>query len=235
MIYFTGDKHIPIDIQPLINWLGKNKLSTEDYLIICGDTGFMWNQSEQCKYWVDWFNKQSFTTLYVDGNHERHFYLDSLPIKYFNGNEHSKIHKLADKVIHLMRGQVYEINGKTLFTFGGADSIDKENRIPEVSWWAREMPSNAEYEEGLKNLGLYNWKVDYIITHTCSIRLFEELNKIHRMIPIHTDLNAYFNEIELITSYNYWLFGHFHMDVFIDNRHICLFNNVLSEEDLKDE
>lgn len=72
------------------------------------------------------------------------------------------------KIIHLMRGQVFEIYGKKIFTFGGAYSIDKYMRIPGFSWWPEEMPTDLEMEEGNRNLSMYNYEVDYILTHTAS-------------------------------------------------------------------
>lgn len=35
-----------------------------------------------------------------------------------------KIHRIRPSVIHLMRGQVYELEDKKIFTFGGASSHD---------------------------------------------------------------------------------------------------------------
>ena len=41
---------------------------------------------------------------------------------------------ISDSICHLMRGQVFDIDGKTFFTFGGGNSIDKAWRTPGVSW-----------------------------------------------------------------------------------------------------
>ena len=49
-----------------------------------------------------------------------------------------QIHPNAPNVIHLMCGEIYNIEGKKFFTFGGAVSYDKEQRIPNVSWWKQE-------------------------------------------------------------------------------------------------
>lgn len=51
-----------------------------------------------------------------------------------------------------MRGQVYHIQGISLFTMGGGYSRDKAMRVERVSWWEEEMPSEAEYEEAWRNL-----------------------------------------------------------------------------------
>ena len=77
-----------------------------------------------------------------------------------------------DYVIQLMRGQVFTIDGKKIFTFGGASSHDISSGILEpdapdfkrkkkildkgyrpyranhISWWEQELPSEEEMEEG---------------------------------------------------------------------------------------
>ena len=92
-------------------------------------------------------------------------------------------------MIHLMRGQVFEIGGITFFTMGGASSHDIQDgildpaspdfereywfkrrtrqmfRVKGVSWWPEELPSDAEYEEAVKNLDEAGWKVDCVLTH----------------------------------------------------------------------
>jgi DNA repair exonuclease SbcCD nuclease subunit len=223
MIYITGDKHIPIDMPPLEKFLDNNKLNKEDFLIICGDVGFLWNYTMVYEYWLQWFANQEFITLYVDGNHENHARLDALPVTLWNGG---KVHKLADNVIHLMRGQIFTIDEKKFFTFGGADSIDRNRRIPNVTWWEREMPSNQEYEEGLQNLQKNNFEVDYIVTHTCSIQLLQQFYQKYRMQPYVSAINQYFNMIEQMVRFSKWYCGHFHFDENIDDKHTVLYDNV---------
>ena len=73
--------------------------------------------------------------------------LKEYPVTLWNGGY---VQKITDSVIHLMRGQVFTIEGKKIFVFGGAESIDKEYRIPGVSWWPQEIPSFKEMETGYK-------------------------------------------------------------------------------------
>ena len=62
-----------------------------------------------------------FTVLFVSGNHENYDLLEAFPITEWHGG---KVQLIFDSVIHLMRGQVYEIQSKKFFTFGGASSHD---------------------------------------------------------------------------------------------------------------
>lgn len=65
-----------------------------------------------------------------------------------------------------MRGEVYCIEGNTIFVMGGGYSIDKYRRTEGVSWWPQEMPSEEEYHNAIMNLEKVGNHVDYIITHT---------------------------------------------------------------------
>lgn len=54
-------------------------------------------------------------------NHENFDRLMAYPVEEWHGG---KIQRIRPSVIHLMRGQVFELEEKKLFTFGGASSHD---------------------------------------------------------------------------------------------------------------
>ena len=152
MFYITGDTHGTVDWEKIntSNFPEQKYMSTQnDFLIVTGDFGGIWDGAEQDRYVLKAYDQRNFTTLFIDGNRENHDLLDKYPVEKWNGG---KVHKISDRVIHLMRGQVYSIFGTTFFTMGGAESTDKEYRKEGESWWAREMPSDEEYEEALRNL-----------------------------------------------------------------------------------
>ena len=68
-------------------------------------------------------------------------------------------------MIQLCEGQVYQIDGKSFFTMGGAESYDKQFRIQGISWWPQELPSEKEMREARANLLGQGMKVDYVVTH----------------------------------------------------------------------
>ena len=107
------------------------------------------------------YGELPFTVLFLDGNYENSDLLNTYPEGEWRGG---KVHIIKPDILHLMRGQVFELEGNIIFTFGGATSIDKYMRQEGVSWWKEEMPSFAELDEGIANLKRYNNKVDYIIT-----------------------------------------------------------------------
>lgn len=219
MIYITGDIHGDIDIHKLTRRAAKDarkkgkqtcEFKEGDYLIICGDFGLVWSEKgkpyyKEDQYWINWLNSQPYTTLFVDGNHENHDLLDAMPVSEWNGG---KVHFIADKVIHLMRGQVFNIEGYSFFTMGGASSHDKEDRVEGESWWARELPDREEYDEAIRNLEKYNNKVDYIITH-CGPEYIQ-----HRAAPKYEedDLIIFFEQLRNTVEFKRWYNGHYHLD-----------------------
>jgi predicted phosphodiesterase len=222
MIYVTGDTHIPYDINKLSTkyFPEQKSMTKDDYVIICGDFGGVWNGSKEEMFWRKWLNNKSFTTLYVDGNHENFNMLKEFEIKEWKGG---KVQFINDSVIHLMRGQVFTIDGLKFFTMGGGTSIDKMFRTEGISWWPEEQPSKKEYNEAIENLDKNNWQVDYVITHTMSTRRMKELSHIKE----ESMLNKFFDILEDRLVYKHWYSGHFHEDtLFDDKKHTILFNTV---------
>lgn len=134
------------------------------------------------------------------------------------------------------------------FTMGGAKSHDTEDgilepgapdferkllmlqrkpraryRINHISWWAQEMPSEEEYAEARKNLAKVDWAVDYVITHCAptSIALME--NRHNEADP----LTDFLQEVKERAHYHYWLFGHYHDNRAIDEKHILLWEQIV--------
>lgn len=67
----------------------------------------------------------------IDGNHENFDMLEDYPDDFWNGG---RVHFISDNIFHLARGQVFEIDGLTFFTFDGGNSIDKGSRQIGLSW-----------------------------------------------------------------------------------------------------
>ena len=230
-IYLTGDTHRKLDISKVITFAKTEGLTKEDYLIVLGDFGALWESyslgcpdiAETDKEVIDFYESLPFTTLFVDGNHENHNALDRYDVEEWNGG---KIHRLSKTVIHLMRGQVYSINNIKFFTFGGARSIDKAYRVENISWWEREIPSTQEFDEGIKNLEKNNFAVDYVLTHDVGTEYSKKLT----VFTFNPDvMNAYFQRLE--TTFNlkfkHWYFGHYHVDIDLDDSHTCIFDKII--------
>ncbi len=222
MIFVTGDTHIPIDLAKIMDddFCCYEPLTLDDYVIICGDFGGVWNRSRDHLESLRKLNARGFTTLFIDGNHENFDMLNALPVEEWHGG---KVHFVAENIIHLMRGQLFEIDGHSFFTMGGANSVDKGWRMPGRSWWPQEMPSDAEYEEAIDTLERARFNVDYVFTHTAPLSIIRHFYEPDDELP----LCQFLERIKERTAYKKWFFGHVHKDVDIDERHIALYNRVV--------
>ena len=229
MIFVTGDTHGTQDAYKLHIFAGEHpELSLNDYVIIAGDFGAIWNERTVAEE-LYFFTHLPFTVLFVDGNHENFDLINSYPVSTWKGG---KVHQIRPNVIHLMRGQVYEIEGKTIFTFGGATSIDKYYRIKGRSWWPQELPSRGEMEEGLANLKRYQNKVDYIITHSCPLSAFKYPALLAAAgIKVECPESELLSNFDEIVAFKHWYFGHFHIDAQLSNRYTVLYQDVVRIED----
>ncbi|MCM1130189.1 MAG: metallophosphoesterase [Roseburia sp.] len=222
MIYVTGDTHGKIDFSKLLSTKLMG-LTEEDYVIICGDCGVLFFPDEKNEM-IEMYSSFPFTILFVDGNHENFDLLKSFPVEEWNGG---KVHKLSDTLIHLMRGQVFEIEGYTFFTFGGGLSIDKAFREPGISWWSDEMPTDEEINEGIKNLAHYDNKVDFVLTHDCPTSL-EKLVSLYTWKSIqHSKSNEALEKCKEGLSFTHWYFGHYHFDRRLSEKYTCLYKDII--------
>lgn len=223
--YITGDTHGDIDIKKLYR-TGRtimNKLKSEDFLIICGDFGAIWDGSEVDDKLLDWYARQPYTILFVDGNHENFNLLNAYPVEQWCGGN---IHRIRPNLIHLMRGQYYTIEGKTFLTMGGAISTDRSLREENIDWWAAEKPSDEDIQILHRTLSKHN-KVDYIITHAAPTTALYNLD-FHFKEDVVTDMLDY---IYYNIDFKYWYFGHYHRHMTIRNKLQCLYNVVIEVEE----
>ena len=222
MIYVTGDTHIPIDVSKLNteNFPEQKQMTKSDYVIVLGDFGLYWKKNKTFEYWYKWLQEKPWTTLWLDGNHENHQWINSMEVTEWNGG---KVHK-DGHIIHLMRGQVYNIEEKTFFIFGGADSIDRIYRQECIDWWAQEVPNFQEINEGLDNLEKYNNSVDYVLTHTCPYSLITSMLKLNPsgINNVEKILQQFYE----VLSFDKWYFGHWHTNC-KEGKFECLYNNIV--------
>lgn len=235
MIYITGDLHGEIDKAKLTtkNFPAQRELTKNDYVIIAGDFGGIWSGGKQDEWLLDWLESRNFTTLFVDGNHENFDLLYQFPIMDWNGG---KIHQIRPSIIHLMRGQVFTIEGKKIFTFGGAESVDKQFRKEFISWWREEIPSRREFEEGIRNLEKHDMTVDYVITHTAPRDIIGQLNSFFGD-KINDSTSEMLNYFKKSIRFKHWFFGHFHTNktigkfTVLNDRIVVLQENVCMPKD----
>jgi predicted phosphodiesterase len=244
MIYITGDTHG--------NWMSRlnansfpeqKEMTKDDYVIVLGDFG-IWDNSKTENYNLDWLDNKPFTTLFISGNHSNYDILDSLSIEKWHGGN---VNFIRPSIIHLMRGEVFNIENRKFFTFGGASSHDirdgileigderikqwnkdysKIFRVNHLSWWKRELPNQEEMNNGIKNLELNNNKVDYILTHCPYTSLLKQMDGGSGLYESDV-LTDYLQKIKQTVDYKQWLFGHMHINQnYYWERATCLYEQI---------
>ena len=220
MIYATGDCHGNFRRFQPEYFPEQAGMTKNDMVIIAGDFGGVWFGDSRDDETLDWLERLPFTLAFVCGNHENYDALERYPVAEWHGG---KVHRVRPHVLHLMRGQIFELESYRFFTMGGAKSHDTNHRINHISWWWQELPSDEEYIEALQNLERYNWQVDYIITH-CAPTSIALAGSRHNEADRLTD---FLQEVRESATYHYWLFGHYHDNRAIDEKHILLWEQIV--------
>ena len=156
MIYCTGDIH-----GDRLRFKDKRlkKLKRGDTLIICGDFGFIWDDSADEKKFLKKLGRKKYNILFVDGFHENFELLNSYPVSWWNGG---RVRVISGRLRYLCRGEVFNIDGVKLFAFGGGRSLDFELRDEDQSAYEEFLPTSSEISNAITNLEDNGRIVDYI-------------------------------------------------------------------------
>lgn len=222
MIYITGDTHGDISF---FKSSALKKLGEKDFLIICGDFGFIWNPDDSNeKKNMEILKSKKYTICFVDGAHENFDVLNSYtPYRWKGGNTH----KIADNIFHLMRGEIFTIEDKSFFVMGGGESEDRNMREEGVSWWKEEMPNAEEIKNAGDNLSASYYNVNYILTYEAPA-IAKDFLKLHTNSVVQmTPLNTYLQNLMKDVDYYHWYFGSLHTDLPISKKMTAVFNKVI--------
>ena len=224
MIFVTGDVHGMRDTGKFNSPYFRNTINKPgNTVLITGDFGVTWTLDalEQAR---DYYSQFDCDFLFIDGNNENFDILNNLPVSQYAGG---KVHDVSPNIKHLMRGEIYNIEGTSILAFGGADSYDAPtidpytHRAEGVSWWAAETPTDDEFKNAIYNIHNNGRKVDIILSHETTSR---NVNKYFSWSITSTTCRM-LDEIERFTDYKMWFFGHHHYDMTTDNGQRCIFND----------
>lgn len=253
MIYVTGDCHGDFRKFSMSAFPEQKEMTKEDIVIICGDFGVVWDYDGVTpaeSYWLNWLDEKPFTTVFVDGNHENFDrLLSEFETVVFHGG---KAHKLRDSVYHLMRGEIFDFEGKRFFAFGGARSHDIDDgilswedfdtleefkktvvnwrkqrkvfRVNHQSWWKEELPSDEEIENAEQNLAKVGYQVDYVISHCAPQSI---VSYMYRSYSEPDKLTTYFEDLLHRLDFRCWFFGHYHEDNKIMDKFVVLYDQLV--------
>jgi hypothetical protein len=222
MVFVTGDTHG----DP--NRLSKNglkNLKAGDTLIVCGDFGFIWDKSKNEQKILKALSKREYNICFIDGTHENFDLLNAYPLTTWNGG---KVHQISDNIFHLMRGQIFEIDGLKIFTMGGGESSDVDIRRDVNAWSKDEIPTQEELLEGAENLEVAGYDMDVIVTHEPPLKVKSFLNLNDNEMLRVTALNAYFEELSEHCNFKKWFFGSLHIDKYISGTHRAIFKDIIN-------
>ena len=243
-IYITGDCHGDFNRFAAKNFPQLKEMGRDDCVIITGDFGGIWSGEQADGHKLDWLEDKPFTTLFVDGNHENFDLLNAYPEQEWHGG---RVHQVRPHVLHLMRGQIFDIGGFTWFTMGGATSPDIQDgildptepdfehkfwrlrrmnalfRVLGYSWWPEEMPSEAEYAEAEANLERIGWRVDCVLTHCAPTSITRIIIPGYRA----DRLTDFLDTVRRRCRFGKWFCGHYHINQVIDERFVIQWEQIL--------
>ena len=247
-VYVTGDTHG--DCTRIIEYARSHFLDAHDTVIVAGDFGCVWKGSPEENSRLDHLSESLDCRLaFVSGNHENFDILNNksfYPHEIWSGGHVQHIRK---NITHLLRGEMFCIDGKRIFTFGGARSTDisdgllqeedtkkllekvlalekegkKMYRIAHLDWWEQEMPSEEEQTKGIDCLEKWKWETDFVITHCCPSSI-QSCFSLGLYKP--DGLTDYFQMISEKLRFKRWYFGHYHQDMAINNQFHMLYKNI---------
>lgn len=194
-----------------------------DIILVCGDCGLLFHDLITEHIFLNKLEKEPYIICFCDGNHENFPAIYRYPCEEWNGG---KVHRIRNNIFHLMRGQIYTIEGKKIFTMGGAYSVDKYMRTENVSWWKEELPTNEEYAEATKNLKENDFSVDYIISHTAPREIIRKMGS-NPDFAKDSELTGFLEWVMYETNYRQWFFGHWHQDRQIDEKHRAVWFDLI--------
>ena len=239
MIYLTSDTHREIDIHKINpdEFKAGLQMNRDDYLIICGDFGCIWDGASGDRFWLNWLETLPWTTLFIDGNHENFDVLKSYPEEEWNGG---KVHRIRENIYHLQRGEIFQLQGKTFFAFGGGYSHDRIYRTEHENWWTDEICNQKECQNAFNHLERVDWKVDYVLSHD----VFAS-HPFSQRYPVSlegypedaVELHGFLDEIEKKLEYQIWFHGHYHEDHVVwtpkQRPVVSLFDRVVELDQIK--
>ena len=194
---------------------------------------------------LDWLERLPFTLAFVCGNHENYDALERYPVAEWRGG---KVHRVRPPCAASDAWSDLRAGGLPLLHHGRCKSHDIEDgilepdapdferrltmlqrkpraryRVNHISWWAQELPSDNEYAEARRSLDAAGWQMDHIITH-CAPTSIALAGTRHNEADRLTD---FLQEVRERTKYHYWLFGHYHDNKAIDEKHILLWEQIV--------
>jgi hypothetical protein len=198
----------------LIKKFKRNLYKKINYHIILGDGGFLWPGQQVREVAIfETLSERPFPILCVLGNHEPVLGRTDLPVVDIGiGEKVTVVNEKNPFLAYLQRGKVYNIDNRKFLVLGGALSIDKAYRRPNISWWENEYWSKEE-EDGLFALLEKENSFDYVLSHTgpqrINAKLFAQFGGTYPL-KFHDKVAELNERIDKKINCKQWFCGHWH-------------------------
>lgn len=196
MIWLLSDLHGKLDFAGWQDFAARQE--QDDILILLGDVELQEAERENNPFFTETILSSQKPIWIVDGNHENFDWLNSYPEEDWNGG---KVHRLAENVLHLQRGYVYDLAGFSCFVFGGTAAT----------------VSDGELERAYENLKKQGYQVDYILTHD-----YYKVSTQNRKNAFE-DLLVFLDEK---VTFKRWCCGHHHLNKALDEKHSVVYDQL---------
>ena len=191
-----------------------------DVIIHVGDFGF-WALNGYLDMLNDLCEQHGVILMFVDGNHEHHVLLNSIPV------DDDGVRRIKDRLWHLPRGFRWEWEGVTFMALGGAHSVDADDRRVGIDYFTEETITLGEAYRAAAD-----GPVDVLITHDCPDGVdIPGMTKDSNFFPAHQiekaqRHRALLREVVNEVTPRFLWHGHYHRRyqawLQIDDEHKCL-------------
>lgn len=226
MFYITGDTHG--NFFPLYDKLEAMPLPAGGGCIILGDAGFNYHGGEEDRWNKQLMNSLGVTLFCIHGNHEQRPASTGLYELQPRFGGMAWVEPEFPNLVFARDGEVYDLDHRSVLVIGGAYSVDKHYRlIHGYPWWADEQPDEATRQRVEAALTERDWRVDFILSHTCPARYIptEALLPGLNQNCVDRSTETWLDTIEARTLYRRWYCGHWHINKRVDRMYF-LYHDV---------
>ncbi len=219
MIYLTGDTFG--DITRFQK--AKVRFKKGDTVIVCGNFGFFCENDKLAQKSLQKLSKKKYTVAFLHGAIDDITAFSDLPVEAFHGG---KAIRVSENIYFLPQGEVYEIEGKTLFCFGGGENMDYQGYSEE--FYNASLLTETVKQNARQNLAKYEHKVDFFLTHDApsKLRIIMKQRK-SKDTPVCTAFHRFLDELWEENKFGGWYFGKYKENHSIFPLYHCVYDTFV--------
>jgi len=157
-LFRLGDLHGGINFESFYllksNFPLESELTKNDVVFQLGDFGYVWYYPESKENYkrdianLNHLADKNYTLLVIPGNHDNYDIINSLPIiNKWDGRVYElKLRK--NSIYFAIKGEIYTINNKNFFTFGGAATNKEDQNFTYKQYLSKEKVRKKKYKYG---------------------------------------------------------------------------------------